>query len=240
MAWVKLDDGFDEHIKLASCSDYDAALSAFVQLICYSARNLTDGRIPGGIAARKNKKAIAELVRVGLLERDGRDLIVHDYLEYNPSREETLQAREVTRQRKAAWREKSRKVSRRDNPQDNHRSSQGLSQGLSTLPPSPSPSPTPRTGSSDREVVDESTSSSACGVSRDCRSTSSIQSAVLGYWSGKTGRDPSEAEARSLRSLCRRFPAGIVCLAIGQAVVQGEPADNFALITTIAKAAAKQ
>jgi len=58
---------------------------------------------------------------------------------------------------------------------------------------------------------------------------------VLGYWIGKMDREPNEAEARSLRNLCKRFKSDIVALAIGQAVTQGEAPTNFALITTIAK-----
>lgn len=66
-------------------------------------------------------------------------------------------------------------------------------------------------------------------------SSTKIPDQVLGYWCDKTGRDPKPADLKSLRSLCKHFPVEVVNLAIGQAVAQGSAADNFALITAIAK-----
>lgn len=67
-------------------------------------------------------------------------------------------------------------------------------------------------------------------------SSTKIPDQVFGYWSDKAGRDAKPADLKSLTSLCKHFPPEVVNLAIGQAVAQGYPADNFALITTIAKA----
>lgn len=71
-------------------------------------------------------------------------------------------------------------------------------------------------------------------------SLSGVDEGVLGYWVGKAGRDPSKSDANSLRSLCKNFAPHVVATAIGQAVMQGSPPDNFALITTIAKSEARQ
>ena len=62
-----------------------------------------------------------------------------------------------------------------------------------------------------------------------------IDESVLGYWSDKIGREPKDSDLRSLRILCKRYPAETINYAIGQACVQGAPPDNFGLITTIAK-----
>jgi hypothetical protein len=64
-----------------------------------------------------------------------------------------------------------------------------------------------------------------------------IPETLLGYWVNKNhGKEPTPAQAQSLRVLCKKYPHQIVGGAIGQAVLQGERADNFALITTICKA----
>jgi len=56
------------------------------------------------------------------------------------------------------------------------------------------------------------------------------------YWMQKSGKEPTPDDVRSLRVLCKKYPHQIVGGAIGQAVIQGERPDNFALITTICKA----
>ena len=48
MAWVKIDDGFCDHPKIAKVG----AIGAWIQIqaLCYANRNLTDGFIPSGVA----------------------------------------------------------------------------------------------------------------------------------------------------------------------------------------------
>src|SRR5262245_30525484 len=48
MAWVRIDDGFVDHPKIAAVG----AIGAWLQLqaLCYANRNLTDGFIPYGVA----------------------------------------------------------------------------------------------------------------------------------------------------------------------------------------------
>ena len=48
MPWVKLDDGFTDHPKIASLSD--SAFRTFVTALCYCNKNLTDGFVPALIA----------------------------------------------------------------------------------------------------------------------------------------------------------------------------------------------
>jgi hypothetical protein len=101
MSWVKLDDGFFRHPKvLAAGRD---ARELYVAGLCYCGSGLTDGRIPAGavrvlgaeVEIDQAMSAADRLVSVGLWERDGSDFVVHDYLEYQPSKERVLATREA-------------------------------------------------------------------------------------------------------------------------------------------------
>jgi hypothetical protein len=105
--WVKLDDTFPDHPKVERAGP--AAAWLYVCGLCYCARYLTDGLIPGTAVARltalKNNRALAEkLVEVGLWERDGEDYMVHNYQERNPSKAQIEEKRRQTRERIADWR----------------------------------------------------------------------------------------------------------------------------------------
>ena len=108
MTWAKLDDSFPEHPKVVELSD--RAFRIHVTALCYCARNLTDGHVPAPTvrAFTLGKKApITELVKAGVWNENGRGAyIIHDYLDYNPSREHV----EAERARKQeAGREGARK-----------------------------------------------------------------------------------------------------------------------------------
>lgn len=106
MAWVKLDDHFDEHPKIARL-DNDA-LALFVCGLAYCNRNLTDGFIPFQVGRGQLRycnggtdKAIDQLETVGCWEpRDG-GWYVHDYDDYQMSREQVLAERERGKSRAA-------------------------------------------------------------------------------------------------------------------------------------------
>lgn len=98
MAWAKLDDGFADHPKVIEAGPLASWL--FVCGLTYCARQLTDGFIPAGqirkLADVDNAKELAQtLVSVGLWEECDGGYMIHDYLEYNPSRERVLATREV-------------------------------------------------------------------------------------------------------------------------------------------------
>ena len=99
MAWVRFDDEFYDHPKVCALSPNlrDACITLFVFADCWSSKQLTDGFIPAPQIARLMGKPVAkhakELVRVALWEDAEGGWQVHDYLEYNPSREESLQDR---------------------------------------------------------------------------------------------------------------------------------------------------
>ena len=95
MTWVRIDDSMPENPVMAGLSD--AAFRAWVESLCYCSRNLTDGYVPGRIAAQRwSPKAVDELVTAGRWEALEHGFGVHDYLEFNPTRAHV----EETRQKK--------------------------------------------------------------------------------------------------------------------------------------------
>lgn len=93
MVWVKLDDRFPEHPKVAAL---DAeSFRSHVEALCYCGRNSTDGFIPTRMAGPNAEK----LVKARLWEpRDG-GYLIHGFLEYNPSAEEVKSKREQAAER---------------------------------------------------------------------------------------------------------------------------------------------
>lgn len=96
MSWAKLDDRYDDNRKIKRAWRRDrAAVGLHVMAITYCCRHRTNGlvdiewveeRLP---AARERERAIGVLVDLGLFERlDDEHWLVHDYLDYNHSREE--------------------------------------------------------------------------------------------------------------------------------------------------------
>lgn len=98
MAWTKLDDHFPDHPKVIAAGPLASWL--FVCGLAYCGRLLTDGFIPSGqirkLADVEDAHGLARtLVEVGLWERAEGGYRVHDYLDYQPSKEHVLQTREV-------------------------------------------------------------------------------------------------------------------------------------------------
>ena len=98
MTWAKLDDLFPENEKVSGLND--GAFRLHIHALCYAARNLTDGRISynarrglGGTISQ-----ISALRDAGLWEAHEGGWVIHDYLEYNPSREQVM----AQRQKKAS------------------------------------------------------------------------------------------------------------------------------------------
>ena len=139
MAWVRLDDGFPDHRKLAELGDYAPLCGwMFVCGLAWSNRQLTDGRLPKTLIPRLatfhhisletgcvpgmatfgedvSPEVLAKLlVRVGFWEDVGDAYLIHDFLEYQPSRAETLALRKERSQAgktgaKARWNGKNGK-----------------------------------------------------------------------------------------------------------------------------------
>jgi hypothetical protein len=111
VTWVRLADDFADHPKIVAAG----ALAAW-QFVCglaYCNKHLTDGFIPRGAVRRLADvedpfRLAATLVDVGLWESVDGGWMVHDYLNYQPSRQTVVTEREKTAERVAAWRERQR------------------------------------------------------------------------------------------------------------------------------------
>jgi hypothetical protein len=108
MPWVRLDDNFPIHRKVAGLTDTEFRLH--VSAICWCARNLTDGvvtrrdlpHIAAGIPSPARPAAV--LVQRGLWHRTERGWTINGYLDYQPSREKVEAEREGKRIRQQRWR----------------------------------------------------------------------------------------------------------------------------------------
>lgn len=88
-----------------------------------------------------------------------------------------------------------------------------------------------RKGGSESQKSQKSQKTYNKGVSSD-----TVDECVLGYWQDKAGRDVTLHDLRSLSSIQNEVGPARLKEAIGQACVQGAPADNYRLIRTIARA----
>lgn len=99
MPWAKLDDHFPSHPKVIKAGGDAAWL--FVCAVCYCAEHLTDGVFPKALVPRLSDREDSELLAKRLVEnglwdetQDGDEFIVHDYLDWNPSRVEIQEQRD--------------------------------------------------------------------------------------------------------------------------------------------------
>lgn len=113
MAWVRVDDGFMAHPKLAALlGDPDVwgkAVALWLAASCWSSKYATDGKIPEKIlkilVPFRPKVAAESLVKCGLWAFDPstKTYTIHDFLDYNPSSEQRRVVREKNRERKRKW-----------------------------------------------------------------------------------------------------------------------------------------
>lgn len=129
MPWVRFDDQFPIHRKAAGLSD--AAFRLHVSAIFWCARNLTDGFVPeedlDDVCARVRTPArfAAECVRRGAWHEaghscpsarcpgpvDGSGWVIHDYWDYQPSKDQVVRDRQASARRQANWRARRNGVS---------------------------------------------------------------------------------------------------------------------------------
>ena len=97
MTWVRIDDAFPEHPKVLSLGDdYERGVALHVRGLCYCARNLTDGHVPARMF-REDAEIRSRLVEVGMWHEVEGGFVIHDYLDYNPSKAEALALSESRR-----------------------------------------------------------------------------------------------------------------------------------------------
>lgn len=124
MAWARIDDAMPAHRKFRHLDDAPAAW-LWQAGVCFASKYLTDGflderDVAGGLESairlRSPLKLAERLVAVGLWERVEGGFQVHDYLDYNPSREQVLADRQRHRDRQASYRQRQRDASRDASP----------------------------------------------------------------------------------------------------------------------------
>jgi len=129
MTWAKLDDGFVDNLKVQPVGW--AARGVWATGLAWCSRKLSDGRISAKAAAILEfpQDAIDELVAAGLWHAadDGNGWVVHDYLEYNPSKAEVVATRDAAKRRMGKVRDRR------------SRSDSSREQAHSSAPPDPDP-----------------------------------------------------------------------------------------------------
>lgn len=119
MPYLNLDDNFTDHPKVDALSD--AAFRLHVSGKCFCAKNTTNGRIPPNrverLVPRFRVAALRELIDAGVWHDQGKgcgtetcpmgiegQYQVHDYLQWNKSKDWWDEKRAKDAERKAKWR----------------------------------------------------------------------------------------------------------------------------------------
>jgi len=121
MPWVRLDDSILDHPKLINAGPMAERL--YIRSIVWSSRHLTDGAVPkkavdhicrwDGVTAPSNVELAGHLVEAGLWHPTEEGWAIHDFADYQPSREQVLAKRTKAREAVETKREKTRERTRR-------------------------------------------------------------------------------------------------------------------------------
>lgn len=91
---MKLDDAFWANPKVVAVGN--EAAGAYARMLSYCGQQLTDGHIEDHAAKIITRPAVCrKLAENGFLERNGKGWVIPDFLDFNPSREETLTRRKA-------------------------------------------------------------------------------------------------------------------------------------------------
>ena len=139
MAWIKIDDQFRDHPKVLAAGPLACWL--YICGLTFAGQYLTDGHIPSAMLRKladvDNAQELADrLVSVGLWEKIEGGYQIHDFTEYNPTREEVRGIR-------TARAEAGRRGGLNSAASKRQASATANEQQNSTPSPSPSPSPSP-------------------------------------------------------------------------------------------------
>lgn len=143
MPWVRFDDKFPRHRKIEPLSD--AAFRLHVHALFWSSEQLTDGYLPKNsldLAAprrmKRPQKHVPELESAGLWEPAEGGWALHDFLDYQPSKEQVTADRAKAAERQKRWRERHGKT--RDDSVSNGGSNGVTHGGSNAAPTRPDPS----------------------------------------------------------------------------------------------------
>lgn len=178
MSWAKLDDRYDDGRKIRQAwHAHPRAVGLHAMAITYCARNETNGRIDDlwlveKLPVKRDRDVVLQaLVEIGLFDRIDGGYEVHDYLDYNDSREVLAERRRRDAERKGR---KPPPGTRPDRPTESDRSPNGIraeaernpdaSRAGGSAPAGPRPDPTETT--TPQERVATPTSYGPLGVVR--------------------------------------------------------------------------
>lgn len=91
MPWAKVDDKLHGHPKAAKAGLEALGLHLLAMSHCaaYGTEGHVDPEFPKGKAAGKSKGLVRRLVDSGLWEENGTGWVIHDWLDYNPTNEQS-------------------------------------------------------------------------------------------------------------------------------------------------------
>ena len=151
MSYLRLDDVLDSHPKVQELTEVQAW--RWVRVMLYCARHETDGEVSRRVVERLGLRP-ARLVELGLLDtvansvdNSGNTFYVHDYLEFNPSKEEKERERE-------RWRDYKRGSRSRANVQGGHKGGVRVESGGSPGPSAQGRSPSPKSSTTPTSTTD--------------------------------------------------------------------------------------
>jgi len=107
MTWFKLDDGFHCHPKVLEAGN--EAVGLFSRCGSWSSQQLTNGFVPTSIALLYGgRDLVAALVEAGLFVPVDGGWVMHDYLDYNPSKDQVQADRAAAADRQKRARERAK------------------------------------------------------------------------------------------------------------------------------------
>lgn len=108
MSWARLDDTFHTHPKAMNAWTVDrASLGLHTLALSWCACHEQDGKVPASMVtlwlpdAKEREEAVDALVAAGMWHENGKGYVIHDFLDYNPSRADLTARRETDRRRKS-------------------------------------------------------------------------------------------------------------------------------------------
>lgn len=219
MSWVKIDDEFPDHKKVASLSN--DAFCLHVTAMCWVAKWQTNGKLPSkllgklGWRCQDPASAAAELVTANVWEITTEGWEIHDFLEYNPSK---TQIAELAETRSEAG--KAGAMARWQNHSKPNGKTHSKPYGKK-MPPSPSPSPL--TESNIHSSKNESSSSNGRGA-EDALIDPDIAQALAKWKETFTGT-PQEGSApvSQMHKWLAYYGPDVLCYMIGQAKGKDNP-----------------
>lgn len=103
MPWFRLDDSFHSHPKVIAAGN--EAIGLYVRCGTHAAQHLTDGFVARETVALYGGGDLAsKLVSARLWHRARGGWTIHDYLKYNPSREQVERERKAAAERQRRYR----------------------------------------------------------------------------------------------------------------------------------------